>query len=63
MRVFVVFFSGKTSMLASSLHFILYKTLGVGRQGMGVLSLLPMVPVRWLDIVCLHDISLTTVST
>jgi hypothetical protein len=26
-------------------------------------NLLPMVPIRWLDIACLHDLSLTTVST
>jgi hypothetical protein len=30
---------------------------------MGVPDLMPMVSVRWLDIACLHDISLTTVST
>jgi hypothetical protein len=30
---------------------------------MGVPDLLPMVPVRWLDIVCLRGISLTMVST
>jgi hypothetical protein len=30
---------------------------------MGVPNLLPMVPVRWLGIACLHDLSLTTVST
>jgi hypothetical protein len=30
---------------------------------MGVPDLLPMVPVRWLDIACLHGLSLTMVST
>jgi hypothetical protein len=39
------------------------RNLGGGGQGMGVPDLLPMVPVRWLDIACLHDLSLTTVST
>ncbi|AQK42535.1 hypothetical protein ZEAMMB73_Zm00001d024992 [Zea mays] len=34
-----------------------------GRRGMGVPDLLSMVPVRWLDISCLHGLSLTTVST
>jgi hypothetical protein len=30
---------------------------------MGVSHLLPMVPVRWLGIACLHDLFLTMVST
>jgi hypothetical protein len=30
---------------------------------MGVPDLLSIVPVRWLDIACLHGLSLTTVST
>jgi hypothetical protein len=34
-----------------------------GRRGMGVSDLLPMVPVRWLGIACVHGLSLTTVST
>jgi hypothetical protein len=34
-----------------------------GGEGWGILDLLPMVPVRWLDITCLHGISLTMVST
>jgi hypothetical protein len=51
------------SMSASSLPFLLYETLEVGKQGMGVSDLLPMVPVRWLNFVCLHGLSLTTVST
>jgi hypothetical protein len=29
----------------------------------GVTDFLPMVPVRWLGIACLHDLFLTTVST
>jgi hypothetical protein len=50
-------------MLASSLPFLLYETLEVGRRGMGVRDLLPMVSIRWLDIACQHGLSLTTVST
>jgi hypothetical protein len=34
-----------------------------GRRGIGVPDLLSMVPVRWLDIACLHGLSITTVST
>jgi hypothetical protein len=30
---------------------------------MGVSDLLPMVPIRWLGIACLHGLSLTTMST
>jgi hypothetical protein len=30
---------------------------------MGIPDLLPMVPIRWLSIACLHGLSLTTVST
>jgi hypothetical protein len=30
---------------------------------MGVTDLLPMVPVRWLDIACLHGLFLTMMST
>jgi hypothetical protein len=30
---------------------------------MGVIDLLPMVPVRWLDIACLRGLFLTMVST
>jgi hypothetical protein len=30
---------------------------------MGVPDLLPMIPIRWLDNVCLHGLSFTTVST
>jgi hypothetical protein len=50
-------------MPSSSLTFLDYKTLEVGKRGMGVLDLLAMVPVRWLGITCLQDLSLTTVST
>jgi hypothetical protein len=41
---------------------MLYKTLEVGRQRMGVPDLLPMVPIQWLGIACVHVLSLTTVS-
>jgi hypothetical protein len=34
-----------------------------GRRWMGVPDLLPMVPIRWLGIACLHDLSFTTMST
>jgi hypothetical protein len=34
-----------------------------GRRGMGVPDLLPTVPVRWLSIAYLHDLSLTMVLT
>jgi hypothetical protein len=37
--------------------------LGGGRRRMGVTYLLPMVPVWWLCIACLHVLFLTTVST
>jgi hypothetical protein len=50
-------------MPASSFPFLMYETLEVGRRGIGVLDLLPMVPVRWLGIACLHGFSLTTMST
>jgi hypothetical protein len=50
-------------MPASFLSFLLYETLEVGRRGMGVTDLLLMVPVQWLNIACLHDLFLTTVST
>jgi hypothetical protein len=39
------------------------RNLGSGEARDGVPDLLPMVPVRWLDIACLHGISLTTMST
>jgi hypothetical protein len=48
-------------MPASSLPFLLYETLEVGEARDGVPDLLPMVPVRWLGIACLHGLSLTTV--
>jgi hypothetical protein len=50
-------------MLASSLPFLLYETLEVGEARDGVTDLLSMVPVRWLYIVCLHGLSLTTLLT
>jgi hypothetical protein len=50
-------------MPASSLLFLLYETLEVGEARDGVPDLLSMVLVRWLDIACLHGLSLTTVST
>jgi hypothetical protein len=43
--------------------FLLYGTLEMGEARDGVPDLLPMVPVRWLDIACLHGISLIIVST
>jgi hypothetical protein len=48
-------------MPASSLPFLLYETLEVGKRGMEVTDLLHMVPVRWLGITCLHGLFLTTV--
>jgi hypothetical protein len=39
------------------------ETLEVGEARDGVSDLLPMVPIRWLDIACLHDISFITMST
>jgi hypothetical protein len=50
-------------MPASSLPFLLYETLEVGEAMDGVPDLLPMIPIRWLGIACLHGLSLTTVST
>jgi hypothetical protein len=50
-------------MSVSSLLFLLYETLEVGEARDGIPDLLPMVPVRWLSIACLHGLSLTTVST
>jgi hypothetical protein len=50
-------------MPASSLPFLLYETLELGEASDGVPNLLPMIPVRWLDIACLHGFSLTVVST
>jgi hypothetical protein len=47
----------------SSLPFLLYETLEVGEVRYGVPDLLHMVPVQWIVIACLHDISLTMVST
>jgi hypothetical protein len=53
----------RTCMPAYSLPFLLYETLEVGRRGMWVTDLMPMVSVRWLGIACLHGLFLTTVST
>jgi hypothetical protein len=53
----------RTGMLAASLPLLLYETWKWGRRGMGVPDLLLMVPVRWLDIACLHGLSLSTLST
>jgi hypothetical protein len=53
----------RTGMTASSLPFLLYETLEVGMRVMRVPDLLPMVPIRWLGIACLHDLSFTTMST
>jgi hypothetical protein len=50
-------------MSASSLPFLLYETLEVGRRGTWVPDLLPMAPVRWLGIASLHFLYITTVST
>jgi hypothetical protein len=61
-QVFIVSFSGNEQ-VCQPLPFLLYETLEVGRRGMGVTDLLPMVPVRWLGIACLHGLFLTTVST
>jgi hypothetical protein len=41
-----VLFRQRICMFASSLSLLLYETLEVGRRGMGVSDLLPMVPVR-----------------
>jgi hypothetical protein len=38
------------------------RNLGSGEARDGVPDLLPMVPIRWLGIACLHGLSLTTVS-
>jgi hypothetical protein len=53
----------RIGMPATSLSFLLCETLEVAEARGGVPNLLPMVPVRWLNIACLHGLSLTTVST
>jgi hypothetical protein len=55
----------RTGMPASSLPFpsCSMKPWKWGRRGMEVPDLLPMVPIRWLDIAYLHGLSLTTVLT
>jgi hypothetical protein len=68
-QVFVVSFSGNEHVCLPlpfpSLPFpsCSMKPWKWGRREMGVPDLLPMVPVRWLGIACLHGLSLTTVST
>ena len=63
-QVFVVSFSGNEHVcLALPFPSCSTKPWKWGRRGMGVSDLLPMVPVRWLGIACLHGLSLTTVST
>jgi hypothetical protein len=63
-HVFVVSFSGNEQ-VCPPLPFpsCFTKPWKWRRRGMGVPDLLPMVPVRWLSIACLHDLSLTTAST
>jgi hypothetical protein len=50
-------------MTASFLPFLVYETLEVGEAMDEVPDLLPMVPIRWFDIACLHDLFFTTMST
>jgi hypothetical protein len=50
-------------MTVSSLPFLLYETLEVGEARDRVPDLLSMVPIRWLNIAFLHDLSFTTMST
>jgi hypothetical protein len=63
-QVFVVSFSGNEQ-VCLSLPFPSFSTKPWqwGRRGMGVPDLLHMIHVRWLGIACLHDLSLTMVST
>ncbi|PWZ22463.1 hypothetical protein Zm00014a_028102 [Zea mays] len=63
-QVFVVSFSGNEQ-ICPPLPFPSRSTKSWkwGRRGMGVSDLLPMVPIRWLDIACLQGLSFTTVST
>jgi hypothetical protein len=63
-QVFVVSFSDNEQ-VCPPLPFLSFSTKPWkwGRRGMGVPNLLPVVPVRWLDIAYLHGLSLTTVST
>jgi hypothetical protein len=62
-KVFVVSFSGNEQVWPP-LPFPSYSTKPWkwGRRGMWVPNLLHMVPIRWVDIACLHDLSLTMVS-
>jgi hypothetical protein len=50
-------------MTAASLPFLFYETLEVGEARDGVPDLLPMVPIRWLSIDCLHGLSFITMSS
>ena len=50
-------------MSASSLLLLLYETLEVGEARDVVPDLLPMVPIRWLGIACLHGLSFITMLT
>jgi hypothetical protein len=50
-------------MTASSLPFLFYETLEVGEARDGVPDLLPMLPIQWLGIACLHGLYFTTMST
>jgi hypothetical protein len=63
-QVFVVSFSGNEQ-VCSPLPFSSCSTKPwkLGRRGMGVPDLLSTVLVRWLNIACLHGLSLTTIST
>jgi hypothetical protein len=62
--VFIVSFS-VNKQVCPPLPFPFYSTKPYKwrRRWMVVPDLLSMVPVRWLGIACLHDLSLTTVST
>jgi hypothetical protein len=63
-QVFVVPFSGNEQVYPPlPFPFCSTKPWKWGRRGMGVPNLLHIVPVRWLGIVCLHGLSLTTMST
>jgi hypothetical protein len=63
-QVFVMSFSGNEQACPPlPFPFCSMKPWKWGMRGMGVPDLLPMVLIRWLDIVYLHGISLTTVLT
>jgi hypothetical protein len=50
-------------MTASFFPFLVYETLEVGKVRDGIPDLLSMVPIRWLNIDCLHGLSFITMST